>query len=66
METQNFKRSLFVNLHREGKELTLVCFFLLLEERDKMSTTCSLFPPFEDPWPSCLLPFHSITDRREI
>ena len=22
----------------------------------KMSDTCSLFPPFGDPWPSCLLP----------
>ena len=21
-----------------------------------MSETCSLFPPFGDPWPSCLLP----------
>ena len=21
-----------------------------------MSGTCSLFPPFGDPWPSCLLP----------
>ena len=21
-----------------------------------MSDTCSLFPPFGDPWPSCLLP----------
>ena len=21
-----------------------------------MSDTCSLFPPFRDPWPSCLLP----------
>ena len=24
----------------------------------KMSDTCSLFPPFGDPWPSCLLSFH--------
>ena len=24
-----------------------------------MSGTCSLFPPFGDPWPSCLLPSHS-------
>ena len=23
-----------------------------------MSGTCSLFPPFGDPWPSCLLPSH--------
>ena len=24
-----------------------------------MSETCSLFPPFGDPWPSCLLLSHS-------
>ena len=24
-----------------------------------MSGTCSLFPPFGDPWPSCLLPSHN-------
>ena len=24
-----------------------------------MFDTCSLFPPFGDPWPSCLLPSHS-------
>ena len=24
----------------------------------KMSDICSLFPPFGDPWPSCLLPSH--------
>ena len=24
-----------------------------------MSDTCSLFPPFGDPWPSCLVPSHS-------
>ena len=23
-----------------------------------MSDTCSPFPPFGDPWPSCLLPSH--------
>ena len=23
-----------------------------------MSDTCRLFPPFGDPWPSCLLPYH--------
>ena len=23
-----------------------------------MSDTCRLFPPFGDPWPSCLLPSH--------
>ena len=33
----------------------------ILKSRDitlptKMSDTCRLFPPFGDPWPSCLLP----------
>ena len=27
----------------------------------KMSDTCSLFPPFGDPWPSCLLPSHCLS-----
>ena len=27
-----------------------------------MSDTCSLFPPFGHPWPSCLLPSHHPTD----
>ena len=26
-----------------------------------MSDTCRLFPPFGDPWPSCLLPSHYCT-----
>ena len=26
-----------------------------------MPDTCSLFPPFGDPWPSCLLPSHFLT-----
>ena len=26
-----------------------------------MSDTCSLFPPFGDPWPCCLLPSHAET-----
>ena len=30
----------------------------------KMSDTCDLFPPFGDPWPSCLLPSH-IHDHRK-
>ena len=30
-----------------------------LREREKMSDTCSLFPPFGDPKPSYLLPSHS-------
>ena len=27
----------------------------------KVSNTCSLFPPFGDPWPSCLLPSHCLS-----
>ena len=27
-----------------------------------MSDTCSLFPPFGDPWPSCLLPSQKSAD----
>ena len=39
------------------KNLTLVvCFLLPLKEKEEMSGTCSLFPRFGDPWPSCLLP----------
>ena len=34
----------------------LVCFLLPLKREIKMSDTCRLFPPFGDPWPSCLLP----------
>ena len=36
----------------------LVCFLLPLKREIKMSDTCRLFPPFGDPWPSCLLPCH--------
>ena len=57
MVTQNFKRNLPLNVYRERK-ISLVCFLLPLK-RDKMSDTCRLFPPFGDPWPSCLLPSHS-------
>ena len=36
METQSFKRNLFLNLYREGeKNVTLVCFFLLLKREIK-------------------------------
>ena len=50
MATQNFKRNLFLNLYREGeKNLILVVSFCLLREREKISDTCSLFPPFGDP-----------------
>ena len=31
-----------------------------------MSDTCRLFPPFGDPWPSCLLPSHSPPFFRRI
>ena len=57
METQSFKRNLFLNLYREGeKNVTLVCFFLPLkrERKKKMSDTCSLFPILETPGlPDC-------------
>ena len=57
MATQNFKRNLFLKICIEkGKNITLVCFLLPLKREIKMSDTCSLFPPFGDPWPSCLLP----------
>ena len=29
-----------------------------------MSGTCSLFPPFGDPWPSCLLPSQNLMCTR--
>ena len=57
MATQNFKRSLFLILYREGEKiLTLVICFLQPLKRQKMFDTSSLFPPFGDPSPSCLLP----------
>ena len=31
MATQNFKRNLLLNLYREGKKISLVCFFLPLK-----------------------------------
>ena len=31
-----------------------------------MSDTCRLFLPFGDPWPSCLLPSHSVTGCRFV
>ena len=55
--TQSFKRKLFLNLYREGENVTLVCFFLPLK-RERKNDPCSLSPPFGDPWPSCLLPSH--------
>ena len=52
----SLKSKLFLsNLYREGKKILLVCFLLPLK-REKMSDTCSLFPPFGEPWSSCLLP----------
>ena len=59
MATQNFKRNLLLNLYREGKKISLVCFLLPIK-RDKMSDTCRLFLPFGDPWPSCLLPSQKV------
>ena len=59
MATQYFKRNLLLNLYRKGKKkyhqfVSSCC----LRER-KMSDTCSLFPLFGDPWPSCLLIPHN-------
>ena len=58
MATQTFKRNLLLILYREGKKkknLTLgICFLLPLQEREKTSDGCSLFPPFGDPsLPAC-------------
>ena len=53
MATQYFKRNLLLNLYIE-KNIPLVVSSCCLSER-KMSDTCSLFPLFGDPWPSCLL-----------
>ena len=39
-----------------AKSLTLVVCFLLPLKGERKTDTCSLFPPFGDPWPSCLLP----------
>ena len=57
MATQHFKWNLLLNLYREGKKISPVCFLLPLREL-KMSGTCSPFPPLGDLWPSCLLPSH--------
>ena len=46
MATENFKR--------RGKKSN-TCFLLPLKREIQMSDTCSLFPLFGDPWPSCLL-----------
>ena len=61
METQSFKRNLFLNLYREGeKNVTLVCFFLPLKRERKKKNVWHLQPIsyFGDPWPSWLLPSH--------
>ena len=31
-----------------------------------MSDTCRLFPPFGDPWPSCMLPSHYYIENQLI
>ena len=50
-------RETFLNLYREGEKKYITSLFPpLLERYKKLSDTCSLFPPFGDPWPSCLLP----------
>ena len=54
MATQCFKRNPLLNLNREGKTYRWFVSSCRLREI-KMSGTGSLFPPFGDPWPSCLL-----------
>ena len=61
MATQHVKINLLLNLYREGK--TYLSFVSSCRLREiKVSGTYSLFPPFGDPWPSCLLPsyYHTI------
>ena len=55
MATQHFKINLLLNLYRKGKTYCWFVSYCCLKEI-KMSGTCSLFPPFGDPWPPCLLP----------
>ena len=43
MATQNFKRNLFINLYREGKNLTLVCFPLPLKRETKNCLTLEAY-----------------------
>ena len=62
LATQHVKRNL-LNLYREGKTYRWFVFSCCLRER-KMSGMCSLFPPFGDPWPSCLLPSHRTVARQ--
>ena len=54
MATQHVKWHLLLNLYREGKTYRWFVSSCCLREI-KMSGTCSLFNPFGDPWPSCLL-----------
>ena len=43
----------------KGKKYHTSLFLPVAYEREKkMSDTCSLFPPYGDPWPSYLLPSH--------
>ena len=57
MATHHFNRNLLLNLYRGGGKKKRFVSSCLLREI-KVSGTCSLFPPFGDPWPSCLLPSH--------
>ena len=61
MATQHVKRNFLLNLYREGKTYRWFVSSCYLREI-KMSGICSLFNPFGDPWPSCLLPsyYHTI------
>ena len=56
MATQNFKRNLFLNLYRGGgkKNITLVCFLLLLKREIKNVTLAAYFLRLETPdFPAC-------------
>ena len=55
MATQNFKGNLVKFVQRRKKKYFQFVSSCCLREI-KISDTCRLFPPFGDPWPSCLLP----------
>ena len=57
--------SFWICIEKRKKYKYIYCWFVSschLREI-KMSGTCSLFPPFGDPWPSCLLPSHMGSQR---
>ena len=56
--TQYFRRNLLLNLYKEGKKKYHQFVSSCRLRETKISDTCSLFPPFGEPWPSCLLASH--------